>query len=203
MRIDKRYKLAGVAAKEATRYAVTGIWLTAHNNGWACATDGRMAALVPAEVSDQESDAIIPAEAIAKARTVGKASQPAELHVDGHVEVETKKGPIRWEKVEGKFPALGQVCVAEHEGEVSLALNAELLARLAAGLGSARVRLRFQPAKPGSFGKAIIVEPLEPSGAGSGLQVGQAFGLLMPVICPPKSAADVKRIEACKALRPD
>lgn len=115
-----------------TRYALQGTLVTP--NGYAVATDGRIAACTKVDIDELKVATMIPKELGPKS----KADLAAQYHANGRSRCEkhsTAKGQQRVEQAEvreGRFPKVGDIFQAvDAAASCILALNAEYLWRLA------------------------------------------------------------------------
>ena len=95
------------------------------------ATDGRILAIVPAEVSEQDHDGLIPVDALKEARKMDKASKGiTEIAVNGKFTVNAGNRHAEFKLETGNFPNADAV-IPKFDGPPTITLDAELLLRLA------------------------------------------------------------------------
>lgn len=183
--IPKKCKIEGVAAKENTRYATTGVKIDAERKSL-IATDGRILLELPVADISGETTAVVPCETF-KALRKGPAGY-RKLHCDGtHALVNGNGFEKRFAVLEGSFPksvVLLDAAPDADSADVILGINAVLLATLAAGMGVEAVVLRIRTTDPGSreYVKTVVsVVPLDRDDA----PVPNAHGLIMPIDVKP------------------
>jgi DNA polymerase III sliding clamp (beta) subunit (PCNA family) len=171
------------ASKDAVRPVLSHVYLNAEN-GTLEATDSYRAVVIPVEVEDGDTSALIPAEALKAQRKASKTA-PASLSVNGDVSLSTPDGEQSWKTGEGQFPNLQQLGPAE-VSTFRIGLNPVLLAETAKALGNGEhVTLEFtlQPGKVEGDDTGTYPHPLRPIR----LTVpngGESYGILMPIRIP-------------------
>ena len=142
--------------------------------GWLEATDSYVLAQVPVELDDDDTEGMIPVEALVEART----TPTRELAVDGEIRIQGYGKLTTFPRPEmGKFPDTERLFSTEDSPVASVGLNAKFLAKLAEALGTDTVRLDIMAPR-----KAIRVTPASGNGG---------RGLLMPILVPelPKASS--------------
>ena len=141
--VDQKYALDLMTSKDTTRPELTCVCA---NGGRACASDGRALAIVPCTGTNGHP-VLIPSALFDKARR-GKRFQDTCIIEDakgGTLRAETKGGTmsVPVPKTNKPYPDIDAVFPAESKREVSVALDAELLADLQRALGGKSVVLHF------------------------------------------------------------
>lgn len=133
--------------------------------GWLEATDSYLLIQVPVELDDDDTEGMIPIEALAEARLANRElAADGEIRIQGYGKLTTFLRPEM-----GKFPDTTKL-FTDDPPIASVGLNAKFLAKLAKGLGTDTVRLDLMGPR-----KAIRVTPASGSGG---------RGLLMPIVLP-------------------
>ena len=171
--------------EESARYALQGTLVTP--DGFAFATNGRLAACVKAKVDGLAGPTMIPQELGPKSKTDLKA----EYHANGALKCEKHsivKGQLRVEQAnvrEGRFPRVGDILHGMVAGKsLALAVNASYLWRLAQAINvpdtpAADVVILLIP-KPGEGGAVTgAVGVLSNHDSLHGEDAG-GFGIFMP-----------------------
>lgn len=187
MKLHKRYKLDRAASRsQDTHFATECIHVDAEN-ARAVATDGRILASVPCDLSAAEDlvggSATFPVDALKAARKVAGRAQEVEMSIDtGEVHVDTESGRQSFRQSDGEYPNYRSV-LPSGEGGYKVTLNAELLHKLADALGafSGGVTLTFQKAPGGSLDakRPIHVAPVYDS---EGAPAAPPVGVIMPIV---------------------
>jgi DNA polymerase III sliding clamp (beta) subunit (PCNA family) len=184
MKIKKIYKLdRAVSRTDANRFATQFVHVDG-NNARAVATDGRIMASVPCELSPVEDlvgeSALIPVDALKAARkAAGRGADEVAMHYgEGKVRVDNGDTVEAFDQGRGEFPNYRNVLPNPEHGIV-VTLNAELLHRLADAIGSdGAVTLTFQKDTDGKLDpkRPIHVVPISADG-----DTG-AVGVIMPIV---------------------
>lgn len=137
------------------------------------ATNGHIAAVLRVETAGTDTDGYIP-EAAFKAARHGSRTLDAVgfMGVNGGIEIDGKDGAVTMERPEDHAtpPSIEAVTKMATKGEIEyqIALDAKLLAKLAAGLATEKVILTFRTPKD-----AVVVETFGES---------EHYGLIMPCV---------------------
>ncbi|HEX5051048.1 MAG TPA: hypothetical protein VFZ65_04690 [Planctomycetota bacterium] len=143
MKFDKRRDPAACAAKDASRYAVTGVAVvTQGDHTFLAATDGKCLTLVRAH-SEEGDDVggIYPVAAFAAARKAAKRKDDATLALNGAASIEADGVRTEFAKVDGTFPDVWSI-VPKAPTVGVLRIDAELLARIQKAMGASAVEIR-------------------------------------------------------------
>ena len=179
--IPKECKIERVAATENSPYAFTGVQVNAERKSL-IATDGRILLELPVADMNGETTAVVPAETF-KALRKGRGDYRV-LHCDGtHAVVNGNGSEERFTVLEGPLPDSATILDAAPDAgnaDVVLGINAKLLARLAAGMGTDAVVLRIRTTDK-HVKSTISVTPLNREGA----PVPDARGVIMPINVNP------------------
>lgn len=171
------------ASKEASRPVLTHAYLNVEN-GTLEATDSYRAVVIPVEVEEGDTSALIPVEAL-KAQRKASKYEPASLRVNDDVRLSTPEGEQSWKTGEGQFPNLQQLAPTELS-TFRIGLNPALLLETAKALGNGEsVTLEFTLQRDkvegddtGAYPDALRpVRVTVPSG-------GESYGILMPIRLP-------------------
>lgn len=205
MNFDKRYDLSKVAAKGNRRYALDGVAIRRDGDRpYLAATDGKILAAIPCE-TDADVDAILPIDAIKRARALLPKSDPARIdtYTDGGNPLAKTLDGITTPTISGDFPDVVKVIPCGLPTRyLDVTLDAESLYRLAVALAAktsmnghaVTLRIGIEPCGDLEHGakwrpddRAVVVVPADkglpripddPRGA-----VGkQAIGLIMPTV---------------------
>jgi DNA polymerase III sliding clamp (beta) subunit (PCNA family) len=141
--VDRKYALDLITGEDQNNgYQMSCVCA---DKGRACASNGRILAVVPCEGTNGHV-VLIPSALFGKARR-GKRFQETCIVEDvagGNLRAETKEGIMSVSIPEKpKYPDVDAVFPTESKREVSVALNAELLADLQKALGGKSVVLHF------------------------------------------------------------
>ena len=179
--IPKACKIEGVVARENTRHAIMGVQVNAERKSL-IATDGRILLELPVADMNGETTAVVPTEAF-KALRKGRGGR-LRLRCDGaHAIVGGNDTEVIFYVLEGPFPDVATVLDAAPDAgnaDVVLGIDAKLLARLAAGMGTDSVVLRTRTTDR-HVKTVISVTPLNRDKA----PVPDARGAIMPVNVKP------------------
>lgn len=154
MQIPRECKIEKACAKEPGRYAWTDVLLRRNEDGSGtlAATDGRKLVTITVEgLEPDETDGLIPVEAIKRARK----HPHGILTANGHVECDG----VKWDRPTGEFPKYEAVMPAfkpGSEGTVTVALDAKYLHEIADAFGEDAVSITFKV----TDGKADKFAPL-------------------------------------------
>ena len=162
MKLDKKHKPEKALGKEG-RFQVEHAKLDGSN---LIATDGRILAVIPVEVGENDRDGLIPKDALTGCRKGLKGRQVPTL-ICGEAVTLHAQG-IRMDRpAEDKFPPWEEVIPAEDEYEAvrEIRLNARLLYNLAQALGTDELKLTFQGVG------AVRADAID----------GEAYGVIMPL----------------------
>lgn len=180
MRIQKHLKPEAVCAKHSSRYTMANPWYDAKSKS-VCATDGRVAVMLPVETDNGEPTGTLPGKAlVAFRKQAGRGVH--ELDILG-LETTVQYGGLTYARDDGddapppdSFPPVAKVIPARQkalgglkpgQGPVVIGLDVKLLAALGKALGTDTVRLQIDgPESP------IRVDPIHLNGddpAGYGL----------------------------------
>lgn len=197
MRYDIRQNPTACAAREETRYSLTGaaiIRIARRRADYACSTNGRTLLAVPVELEPgDEVGKVYPSNAFADAQKMAKASKAPEVSIACNGVAKLPNGATyaptgdRFPDVESVIPSFGDA-----SSVVELGINAALLAELCAGLGSDMVTLRIQldPRKAGQpfeTSTPILIEPMPIDTRSKAAQKRgpfvplKGFGVIMPI----------------------
>lgn len=196
MQFERAQALERATAKEPGRYAMHGILIerTSATEGKAIATNGRILAIVPITLSDDDVPGLIPSEAWTEARRGSSRFDP-RIDANGSVRAHGKRGIVEMERPQGEFPRYETILNACGDGP-SVAFNADYLADLQAAFGSECVELTFQPGKTG-------IDPCAPIH----VRANRCGGVMMPITVdggPPKREEAAKRAaEKAEKSAPD
>ena len=141
--IDRKYALDLLTCKDPKRGAHMGC--VCADKGRACASDGRALAIVPCTGTNGHP-VLIPSALFGKARRDKRFPDTCivEDAKGGNLRAETEGGTISVSIPEtAPYPDVDAVFPAESKREVSIALDAELLADLQRALGGKSVVLHF------------------------------------------------------------
>ena len=162
MIVDKKYKIEKAVSTDGTRYVLNHVYLDVEKKR-AVATTGRILAVVPCDIADDDVTGMIPVDAIKAARKV----KGLNIVVGANGNCETLNGQT-FKRPDGTFPKYEGVIPKHASGGIKISLNAKFLYQLAQATGDDEVILDIQDA-----GSAVIVTPYhrEPN----------AFGVIMPI----------------------
>ena len=188
MRVDKKYRLHKAAAKDLGRYAMNGVSLElrqpgdpemdveeGERAGLAVATNGRILAVVPVGLAEDDEPGLVPAEAF-QAATKG-AGGSSVIRANGDVTVTNGKSLTVHARPEGEFPRWRQVLPAAGKlASWRLRLNPSLLWDLAQAIGWNKdeqcIALTLME---GPKGRPDVTRPIHVEHQAGG------FGCLMPI----------------------
>lgn len=182
-------KIEGVVQQDASRQSLAGVYVD-QSGAWLVASDGKCLAAVPVDPEDVRGSGlegkILPVESLKAARRQTK--QP-EIHMaEGHCTSSGKLGTVAHPPIDATFPDWHAIVapITEEEADLVVALNADILLRLARALQGQNeapvVKLYLRKSKRGRVvEKAIGVAVYHPEAAG-GLE---AYGVIMPCAPPP------------------
>jgi len=166
-------ELEAIVSKDQSRYALQGINYN-KNKRRLEATNGKIAAILPAGKDQDDEGGVIPLEAVKQCRKRGNESL---VKLNGNVNV----GSASYEKLEGAYPNIDKLlksvkrgCNITKKREPDLIIDAEFLMNLAKALTAKgkhrnyQVKLYF----PSVYGEAIYVEPVK--------NEYRAVGVIMP-----------------------
>lgn len=182
MKFPAKCKPEACAAKEETLYvgyAINGVGVIVENGvTYLAATDGRCATMIRAEAEETDkgcADSIYPAAAFAAARkAAGNKAQECQLALNGTARVAAGGVTTEYAKVEGRFPDV-LACTPKGKPIATVAIHADLLAKIQAGFGSDGVLLEL-------FGERMPLK-VHPVTIGTRYTEDKSgtFGILMPV----------------------
>lgn len=145
--------LAKCAALDATRYAMDNVFVSRMGGkSFACASDGRIAAIVPLETfepNDGDNSALIPADTLGRLSTAVR--NPPACAVNGQIEITVANGTMtQTELPVGRYPAIGEVLPDETslDGRLCIHLDARALLKVANAITNGDepgVRLYIEP----------------------------------------------------------
>ena len=164
MKLDKKYKPEKALGKEG-RFQTEHAKLDGSN---LIATDGRILAVIPVEVGENDRDGLIPKVALTGCRKGLKGRQVPTLICGEAITLEAQ-GIRVYPPADDKFPNWEKV-IKELDGHQEavgeITLNARLLYNLAQALGTESVRLTFHgDARP------VRADAVD----------GEAYGVIMPL----------------------
>jgi len=191
--------IESAVARESSRYTLSCPWMVPvieGGTGLLCATDGRILAVLPVELTETDEGGAVPIEAIKVARKNATAERtnsrgdvtrraiPAEVLLNGTAAVRSTEGEHgSFPREDARGPNIDTIIPDRQSSALSICLSAEALFRLAkaitlkdssAGCGHA---IRLQLSGDGKGGidcyRPIRVDPLEGEGAG--------YGAIMPI----------------------
>jgi hypothetical protein len=183
MKIKKAYKLEEACSTDPSRFGIAEPWIDAsgtvasyigESGPMAIATDGRMLAIVPVELGEQDKGNRIAIKALKESRKAGGSKcetayvtigETASVATGGASYPVTEYTPPKLDCI---IPKQDRPCVAK------ISLDASLLLRLAKALGGNldRVSIEISDSK-----SPIIVRPC----GNHKNDGGKGYGLLMPV----------------------
>lgn len=138
MKLEKTVKIEGAASQDETRFALNAPYLDiTEGHGTLVATDGRMLARMPVELEDGDTAGYVPVAALAAARKVAKKGEQLAVRLNGQAIVSSagQEATFARNAAEAQFPNWRQV-IPKDEPKARIALNPELLLRLAKAIGS-------------------------------------------------------------------
>jgi hypothetical protein len=172
MKINKRYRPELLVSRgKGANPLLTDPWLDAKDRRL-LATDGHALVALPVETERTERSRYLACSLLKAARVLGEKDLPAEIHDQEVVEFGVL-WPTAQERTFPDWKKLVPKARAGSPGTATLALNADLLARLANSMGFAGVRLTIQLGAPDDQPGPILVQPLD--------DLSEEFGLLMPL----------------------
>lgn len=191
MKIKKIYKLDRAVSRTVdSRFATEGVHVDAAKRR-VVVTDGRIMAVVPCELEPtpdgvdalQATDsATVSVEAFKAARKAAGRSAELRLGVDsGTSHIETPAGTQSYRHVAGDFPKYEHVLDGARKdsaGGLEVAVNAELLHRLADALGSSTGAVVLTLPKDPK--RAILVRPFA-DGSPADTGADEPVGVIMPL----------------------
>lgn len=148
MKLPKDCLLEKICSKDATRPAINRPFLDikdgiAHLIG----TNGRAIAVIPVEISQEDTQGHIPVDGLKAARKAAKG-KGAEISAKANGSFALETGQSFPRGVDATFPNWRQVIPAEKPFVFEIGLDAEILLNLAQALGSeGQVRLSFTGAQ--------------------------------------------------------
>jgi len=175
----RKTKLQVVASKENSRFAINGIYLDTEEKRLV-ATNGKCMAIIPAEIEEGDTTAILNAELWTEKR---KKNEPIEAKVNGSAVMPNGK---TFQHLDGQFPSYKDV-IPTFEGKktVKFSLDPSLLMDLAHAMGFNRTD---------EYGQGITLEmEVNEDGENTGSPIlitnkidfeftkEKAKGLLMPI----------------------
>jgi hypothetical protein len=191
--------------EESSRYALQGTLVTP--DGYAVATDGRIAACVKVKIDKLDSPTMVPQDL----GPLSKSDLKADYHANGELRCEkhsTVKGQQRIEQAdvrEGRFPRVGDILNGvDASTHLVLAINAEFLWRLSQAInvpdtGDVVVLLIPAPDKDGVVTQVVGVLSNHESCPDAG-----GFGVIMPCDAEAKQArADFDKLRKAAATSLD
>ena len=198
MKYDIRQNPTACAAREETRYALTGtavLRLPSRDADFACSTNGRTLLAVPVDIEPGDDvGKIYPGAAFTDAQKLAKASKCSAVSIACNGVAKLPNGATyapdagRFPDVEGVIPNLK----ADQENVVEIGINVALLAELCAGLGTDMVTLKIKldprlANKPREVSCPIMVEPMRIDTRSKAAQKRgpfvplRGFGVIMPI----------------------
>ena len=174
MVINPKYRLDLAVSKDGVHPAENHIFI---NNETAVACDNHILAIVPVQMEEGDSAGLIPVDALKAARKgLKKDATKATINANGIVSVvdAKTKAVSTWTRPNETYPPYKAIIPDYKPEEIAcqIAIDAELLARLAGALGNDRVILTI-PKDALSNPRAILVKTTDSDNT--------AHGLIMPV----------------------
>lgn len=140
MKLNRDYKLERAASTDGTRLAIQNIYI-GHEKGpdtptVAVATNGRIMAIVPVEIADENELGLVSPEALIRARKLAKKNAESELILNGDIRfVDESSLPRPIQEQTGNYPTW-QVVAPTAEPKFKIRLDVHLLLALAEALGA-------------------------------------------------------------------
>jgi DNA polymerase III sliding clamp (beta) subunit (PCNA family) len=131
-------KIELAAAQDGSRYSLEAVKLDVEGKRF-LASDGHIAAIVPAEITPEDHSGLIAAETFKTLRAIARKDKviPPLVNVNSKVTVMSSNGQTaEFPLVNGQFPEVDRV-MPKFEGSPTIALDAVLLLRLAQALSDA------------------------------------------------------------------
>jgi len=174
MILQAEFEIEKAASKDETRRPLLSPWLLGKR---LVATDGKILAAIVVDRDEKDVDGPVTVEALKAARKSGRKMSMAALEANGVLK-DTLGGASFPRPDLGQFPNWVALVPKRNRPEIEIAIDANLLAKLAAALGSdGLVRLRIPVDKDGDPEvKVYRVEAV--NGPGKGKR--ENIGLLMP-----------------------
>lgn len=170
MKFNRKCQMWRSSTKEAGRYAMHALRLEGNR---LVATNGRALAVITVEREKDDTDGLIPADAVQSAVKMGAKDTDAQIEADGELVVRDATKEFRFDRPDGEFPKWAAVVPTGKPIATSeIRFNAKLLLALAQSIGAEKdapcVRIEFRgEGKP----MKVFVDGGDDS----------AFGVLMPI----------------------
>lgn len=193
MKIHKNIKIELACSKDATRRAISEPYLSiAGSEANLVATDGKIMAMIPVELSERDAEGFVSGACLAVARkALPRGGEVAEITVNGQAVTSTGISmPRAGNAGDSQFPNWRQVVPSDDATPlVTIGVDAKLLWQLAQAMGCQSVAIAIKdPCSP------FVVTPTpvgRHSDAAQPVCMG-ARGLIMPVALPEKETQQAK-----------
>jgi DNA polymerase III sliding clamp (beta) subunit (PCNA family) len=142
MKINKKYKIESASSTDASRYILNSVLVEKTSvtkdgrQAQAIATDGRIMAIVPAQLEDgDKEEAIVSPKAFATARKACGKLVDARIELSESARVASVDGEQSFGYIEGNYPNWKQVLPGDYKKSLRVSLDAKLLFNLWKAIG--------------------------------------------------------------------